>query len=140
MFSAIQKSFTKTIPAKKLKDLAILEVDSKGEFVQQIKNTKLVLKSDGADYSKYELSKAVSSDISSLQSRKRLRFLESLLRFGDSTLENSYTKNDILKVNSEVFEGKRKFANFIKDLGYLYDTKSKAYMPDMKIYSYLDYV
>ena len=141
MMGAVQDKFTKKIPKKKLVELTKIELDSSQKFIQQIKNTQLVIKSDSSDYNRYKLSEAISSDISSLQNKNHIRFLENLLKFGgENILDTSYSKNDILRVNSEVFEGKRKFSKFLGDLGYIWDSKTKTYNADVRIYSYMDYI
>jgi len=121
ILSSIQNKFSKKIPSKKLKELAKLELESGNKFIQHVKNTKLVTQSDSSTYSRYTLSEAVSSDISSLQSKSYIRFLQSLIQFGDNYLDTSYTKNDIMKNNHEIFEGKRKFEKFISEMGYTYN-------------------
>ena len=141
LMGTIQEKFAKQIPKNKLLELTKLELESNQKFIQQIKNTKLVMKSDASDYSKYQLSEAVSSDISSLQSKSHIRFLESLLKFGTGNiLDTSYTKNDILKINHEVFDGRRKFVKFIQDMGYEWNRHSKKYEADVRVFSYIDYV
>lgn len=141
MMGTIQEKFKKTIPKGKLFELAKIELLSSQKFIQQVKNTKLVTKADSSDYSQYQLSEAISSDISSLQNKNHIRFLENLLKFGTgSILDTSYSKNDVLRVNAEIFDGKRKFTKFLGELGYLWDTRTQTYNADVRIYSYIDYV
>lgn len=141
MMGTIQEKFSKSIPKNKLKELTRLELDSNNKFIQQVKNTKLVMKSDASDYSKYQLSEAISSDISSLQNKGHIRFLENLLKFGSGNiLDTAYSKNDVLKINHEVFDGKRKFAKFLGDMGYSWNTHTQTYNADVKVFSYIDYV
>ena len=141
IYGTIQSRFNKKIPMKKMKELAKYDIDSGNKFISYVMNTKLAIKSDSGDYTKYQLSQAISSEISSLQNKKHIRFLENLLKFGgDNILDTSYSKNEVLKVNSEVFEGKRKFLRFIQDMGYSYDKKSQKYEADVRVFSYIDYI
>ena len=136
----IQSKFKKEIPKKKLLELAKIEIDSNNKFIQNVHNTKLVMQSNSSEYSKYELSKAISTDISTLQNKTHIKFLESLLKFDDNILATSYSKNDIRRINSEIYDGKRKFLKFIQNMGYEYNTKTKKYEADVRVFSYLDYI
>ena len=140
MMSSVQDKFNKDIPKIKLRELTKIELDSNRQFVQQVKNTNMVIKSDSDSYTRYSLSQAISSDISSLQSKKHIRFLANLLRFSGNMLDTSYTKNDIIRINAEVFDGKRQFSKFIADLGYTYNKDSQQYEADVRIYNFIDYV
>jgi hypothetical protein len=136
----IQSKFKKEIPKKKLLELAKIEIETNNKFIQNVYNTKLVMQSNSSEYSKYELSKAISTDISTLQNKTHINFLESLLKFDDNILATAYSKNDIRRINSEIYDGKRKFLKFIQNMGYEYNTKTKKYEADVRVFSYLDYL
>jgi hypothetical protein len=140
MMGLIQEKFSKKLSKPKLKELTKLEIDSGQKFIQMIKNTKLVIQSDSDAYAKYLLSDAISSDIGSLQGKKHIGFLKDLLKFSGNILDTGYTKNDILRINSEVFEGKRRFQKFISNCGYIWNKQSKKYETNSKIYAFLDYI
>jgi hypothetical protein len=139
MLGNVQNKFSKKIPKKKLLELTKLELED-NNFIKYIKNTKLVTNSNASEYSKYTLSTAISTDISTLQDKKHIKFLENLLKFDNNILDTAYTKNDIRKMNAEIFDGKRKFLNFIQDMGYTYNIQSKKYEADIRVFSYLDYL
>jgi hypothetical protein len=64
-----------------------------------------------------------------------------LIKFGSGNILNtSYSKNDIVKINSEVFNSKRKFEKFIGDMGYEYNKHTKKYEADVRVYNFIDYV
>ena len=140
MLKNTQDKFSKKIPRTKLKELTKLELESNGDFIQTIKNVHTVQKIDSANYSKYEISEAVSSDISSLQSKKHIRFLENLIRFDGNVLDTSYSKLQVNEYNQNLYEGKKKFEKFLKDLGYKWDKKTKTYNADVRVYNYISYI
>ena len=124
-----------------LLELAKIEVINPN-FIKYIKNTKMVMSSKTKEYSKYLLSKAISSDIGSLQNKEHIRFLENLILFNSSNniLKTSYTKQDIKEINFKYFNNKRRFKNFLNKMGYNYNTKTKSYEADIRVFSYLDYI
>ena len=140
MLKSTQDKFSKKLPRDKLKELTKLELDSGGTFIQTIKNVNSVQKADGVSYSRYELSEAVSSDISSLQSRKHIKFLENLIKFNGNVLETSYSKLQVNEINQKLYDGKKKFEKFLGDLGYKWDKRTKTFNADVRVYSYIGYL
>ena len=140
MMGEIQEKFSKKIPKTRLLELAKIELASNQKFIQKVKNVRLITKSDSSVQSRYSLSEAIGSDISSLQSKKHINFLKDLIVFGDRILETSYSKNDISRINSEIFGGKRKFLKFIDNCGYNWNNSSKKYEADTRIFGFLDYI
>jgi len=140
LLKSVQDNFSKKIPRKKLKELARIELESGGKYIQTIKNVSMVQKADGAMYSRYELSEAVSSSISSLQSKQHIRFLENLIKFDGNVLDTSYTKLQVNEINQKFYEGKKRFDKFIQDLGYKWDKNSKTYTADVSVYNYISFL
>jgi len=140
LLKSVQDNFSKKISKVKLKELARLELESGGKYIQTIKNMAMIQKVDGAIYSRYELSEAVSSNISSLQSKRHIRFLENLIKFDGNVLETSYTKLQINEINQKYYDGKKRFDKFLGDLGYKWDRNTKAYMADVSVYNYIPYI
>jgi len=140
MLKSTQDKFSKKLPKAKLKELTRLELESAGKFIQTIKNINAVQKVDSISYSRYEISEAVSSDISSLQSKKHLRFLENLIKFNGNTLDTSYTKLQVNEMNQKNYEGKKKFEKFLGELGYNWDKNTKTYNADVRVYGYIPFL
>jgi len=140
MLKSTQDKFSKKLPKAKLKELTKLELESGGKYIQQIKNIDAVQKVDAIKYSKYEISEAISSDISSLQSKKHIKFLENLIRFDGNVLETSYSKLKVNEMNQKCYEGKKRFEKFLGDLGYKWDKKTKTYNADVSMYNYIPFI
>jgi len=140
LLKSAQDNFSKKIPKKKLKELVSMELESKGKYIQSIKNVNMVQKADGVQYTRYELSEAVSSSISSLQSNKHIKFLENLIRFDGNILNTNYNKLEVNEINQKCYEGKKRFEKFLGDLGYKWDKRTKTYTADVSVYNYIPYI
>ena len=140
LLKSVQDNFSKKITRAKLKELTKLELESGGTYIQTIKNMSMLQKVDGATYSRYELSEAVSSNISSLQSKKHIRFLENLIKFDGNILDTSYNKLEVNEINQKLYDGKKRFEKFLGDLGYKWDKKAKAYVADVSVYNYIPFL
>jgi len=140
LLKSVQDNFSKKITRAKLKELTKLELESGGTYIQTIKNMSMLQKVDGATYSRYELSEAVSSNISSLQSKKHIRFLENLIKFDGNVLDTSYNKLEVNEINQKLYDGKKRFEKFLGDLGYRWDKKAKTYVADVSVYNYIPFL
>ena len=139
LMGTVQDKFNKTIPREELLKLTEIEIESDFKFTSKVKNMRTALKSSNdTEYTKYILSKAISSDIGSLQNKSHTQFLEYLLLLGENTtLKNGYSRNEIKKIDEDVKQGKR-FEKFLKKLGYSWgEAKLKA---DIQIFDYIKYL
>ena len=135
----IQERFKTSFKPEILKELALKEIDSDYKFVSKIKNMGIIMKSStDNDYTRYLLSKSISSDISSLQNKAHIQFLEYLLIMRDKIkLKNSYSRNEIKKIDEDVQKGKR-FEKFLKRAGYTWGEARLKIDPD--VMNYIKYV
>lgn len=135
LIGSIQEKFKHNIPSDKLVKLSFIEIEKDYNFISTIKNMKTFLNKDDS-YTQYILSKAISSDISSLQNKKHLEFLTYILEFkhnNNGKLLQSYSRNEIKSIDNT-----RKFENFLKKIGYSWqDSKLRI---DPAVFEYIDYL
>jgi len=134
----VQQKFSKLLPKDILKEITEIEIKENFRFINKIKNMKIALLNlHSTDYTKYELSKAISTDIGSLQDKKQTEFLEYLLEFNSKTeLKNSYSKNEIKEIDRTT--GKKKSEQFLKKIGYSWNEAKLQASKD--VFKYLMYV
>jgi len=136
----LQERFSKQIPRDKLVNLTKLEIENNFSFCSKVKNFNLAVKAfKDNDYSLYILSKAISTDISNLQNKSVVKFLEFLTNISSKEnfdLKMSYTKKDILLLQ-EKFNIK-KIATYFNKMGYNW-VNSKLQL-DFRIVEYLQYI
>lgn len=137
LMGEIQQKFKKSIPKDKLLKLAMIEIEKDYKFISQIKNMNMVLNNKD-DYISYLISDAISNDISSLQNKTHIEFLEYLLGFNNGEkLKQSYSRREILDFDKEQGKGK-KFEKFLKKIGYSWgEARCRI---DPIIFDYLEYL
>lgn len=139
LMGTVQSKFRKEIPRTELLELTEIEIGSDFKFASKVKNMRTALKSaNDEEYAKYVLSKAISSDIGSLQNKSHAQFLEYLLLMGqNASLKNGYSRNEIKKIDENLQQGRR-FEKFLKKIGYSWgEAKLKV---DPKVIDYIKYL
>lgn len=139
LMGSLQNKFKKEIPRDLLLNLAKIEINSDFTFSSKVKNMMTTLKSaKDEEYTKYILSKAISEEIGSLQNKNHSKFLEYLLILGENiNLKNTYSRNDIKKIDTEINQG-RKFEKFLKKIGYSWgEARLKV---DQEVLKYIEYL
>jgi hypothetical protein len=126
------------IPNTQLMELAQKEIQSDYTFVQKIKSFYIAV-NENDSYTQYMLSKAISEDISSLQNKHHIDFLEYklVLNTKNVKLQDSYSKNEIKEMDEVLGKGK-KFEKYLKRIGYEWGEARMRYNEDFL--KYLPYV
>ena len=137
LLGTVQEKFKKELSKEDLFNVTLLEIENDFRFISKIQNMKIV-SSKNDDYTRYKLSKAISSDISSLQNKKHIDFLEYLLivLVDGRQLCSSYSLNDIKAIDKDLNKEPR-FEKFLKKLGYQWTEARLKVNKD--ILKYLDY-
>jgi len=114
LMNNVSSKFKKRLPKDILYSLTKKEIESNYSYVSSIKSFSTVLKVlNDLDYGRYMLSKAISSDISSLQNKTYIKFLSKTLELGANfKFKESYSKNNLNKIPDKYFE------SFLKKIGY----------------------
>ena len=135
LMNDVAKIFKKGLPNKDiLLDITQEEIKSNFNYVSFIKNFNTVNKIlHDKEYGKYILSNAISNDISALQNKSYIKFLNKIISFPDDfKLKQSYSKNDLKNSKDKYFE------QFLKKIGFKWN-KGKLRL-DKKIIKYSKYI
>jgi len=84
----------------------------------------------------YRLSKAISEDISSLQNKQHIEFLENVIEFNNKNikLQNSYSRKELQELKETIKNPEK----FLKKLGY--EWGEARLRVNEEIFSYLEYI
>lgn len=135
IMGGIQERFKSSIPQSELVELARIEVDNDYNFISRVKNMNTVIYNDN-NYTRYILSSAITKDISSLQNKKHIEFLEYSLKM-NTKLRSSYSRVDIENQDNVMKIGS-KFEKFLKKLGYKWG--EALLRVDERVIKYLKYI
>ena len=120
----IQEKFKEKLSDEDLLFLAEKQIQTNFKYISMISKLRIAKKAFASkDYSLYLLSQTISSDISSLQNKYYISFLEYLSLISATTkLKQRYSKNEIETMDEHYQKG-TKFLKFLKSIGYV---KSEA--------------
>lgn len=137
MIGEIKDRFTDTMTNEELLYIAEQEIETDFKYLSYISKLRTARKAFASrDYAKYLLSQVISSDISSLQNKAWVNFLEYISLLSTVTkLKKSYSENEI-KVMDEHFQIGTKFKKFIKTIGYTKKKGDARYRQDEKIFEF----
>ena len=133
----IQEKFSNKLEDEELLYIAKQQIDTNFKYMGYISKLRIARKAFASrDYAKYLLSQTISSDISSLQNKSWINFLEYISLLSSVTkLKKSYSENDI-KVMDDHFQVGRKFKKFLKIIGYKKKKGDARYRQDEKIFEF----
>ena len=134
MRNKVKERFPK-LSSDRLGELVKIETKEDYKFISKVKNMGTYIKAiSDDDYAKYTLSTALANDISSLQNKTHLEFLESCLTL-KSKIKRSYSKNELKEIQKE----NKNFMRFLRKIGYYWenqkfvmDERTLDYVSDLK--------
>ena len=134
LMGEISDKFSENLDIDELKFLAKKQIETNFKYIGMISKYRIAKKAFASrDYSLYLLSQTISSDISSLQNKAYINFLEYLsLISSTSKLKKRYSKNEIQIVDEHYGKGP-KFLKFLKSIGYL-KGEAKWYIDEDIVY------
>jgi hypothetical protein len=130
LIGEIQEKFKEKLSIEDLKYLAEKQIQTNFKYISMIGRLRMTKKAFASmDYSLYLLSQAIGGDISSLQNKSYINFLEYLSMISTSMkLKQRYSKKEIESIDLKNQKG-TKFLKFLKSIGYV-KGEAKWYIDD----------
>jgi len=120
LIDEVRNKFNNRLSQEDLLFIANKQIETNFKYVSMISRLKTTNKAFASkDYARYLLSQTISTDISSLQNKAYINFLEYLMVIGSSlNLKPRYSINEIKSIDEKYNKG-TKFLKFLKSIGYV---------------------